>query len=292
MFKIVIKQVISKGVKRLDVMAPDIAQRAQPGQFAMVLPEENSSWIALSIVDTDLRRGTITFMFRESNEAAVKLGELPINGPIFSIVAPLGRPASIARHGTVVCVATDMSVVSLLPICRAFKDAGNRVIGVVGSKTKWERLVESQVRLSCSKYFLATEDGSYGRKGPVLPLLEEILRKEETGLVYAIGSPEVMQDIARLTAAKGIKLLVQLNTPMICGTGICGSCRVEVARKVVLACEHGPEFDGHKVDYDKLKARLNALSTAKQAGAQAAANTRSNGIAGMFSKLVRDAAGR
>jgi ferredoxin--NADP+ reductase len=259
MFEIINKQILSEDVKKIDVLAPDISKKIKPGQFVSVCPEEGDERIPLTVVDSDNEKGTISFIFQEVGQTTGKLGTLPINESIFSILGPLGVPSEINKKGTVVCIATGVGIAKILPICRAFKSAGNKVIGILGAKTKRALLLEPQIRLSCNKILIATEDGSQEKRGLATDIFEEIVNEQKIDYVYAVGSAEMMQQVSLLTKKKKIETRVQLNPIMVDCMGMCGSCRVKVGGENILACIEGPEFDGHKVDFDDYKARKNAI---------------------------------
>ncbi len=256
MFKITNKQILAKDVKRLDVKAPLIASRVEPGQFVMVITTEGGDWIPMPIAEADPMRGQITFIVQESSPATIQLGHLTIGEEIFSIIGPLGQAAAIAKAGVVVCLATGVGTASILPICKALKKAGNKVVGIIGAKSKGSLTLEPQMRIACSRLLIATEDGSYERRGLASEMLKDILAAEVVRLVYAAGSVDMMQTVCHLTRDRAIKTLVQLRPAMSCGMGFCGSCRVRVEGKVVLACVNGPLFDGHSVNFEHYKMRV------------------------------------
>lgn len=256
MFEILNKQIIAQDIKRIDVYAPDIAQRVQPGQFVRVCPEEGSENIPLSVVDWDVKKGTISLIFQEEGDTTGKLGSLPIQESIFSVLGPLGVASKIDKKGIVVCLATGMGAAQILPICRGFQKAGNKVIGIIGARTKKKLLLESQMRIACHKIFITTEDGSYEKKGLATDVLKELIHKKEVDFVYTIGAIEMMQDVCRLTKAKHIETRVQLKPIMVDCVGMCGSCRVKVNNKIIFSCIDGPEFDGHQVDFDDFLKRM------------------------------------
>ncbi|MBP9853437.1 MAG: sulfide/dihydroorotate dehydrogenase-like FAD/NAD-binding protein [Candidatus Omnitrophica bacterium] len=258
MFKIINKQILSKQIKRLDVLAPNIAQKILPGQYISLRADQSDESIPLAVVDHDKVRGTITLIIREVGPTTNKLGAMAIKDEIFSILGPLGVPSNIEKKGVVVCVATGIGTAQILPICRGLKEAGNRVIGIIGAKTKTSVLLESQMRLACNKLLIATEDGSYERKGLAADILKLLIENDKINQVHAIGSVDMMLAICQMTKVKKIKTFVHLNPVMTDCMGMCGSCRVKVGGKLVLACIEGPEFDGHKVDFDDYKIRLNA----------------------------------
>jgi NAD(P)H-flavin reductase len=256
MFKVLNKQILAKDVKRLDVKAPLIAARIAAGQFVMIVTQEGGEWIPMMVAEAEPLRGQITFIFQENNPAAVELGQLTIGEEIFSIVGPLGQPAKIAKTGVIVCLATGVGTARILPICKALKKAGNKVIGIMGAKTKNSLTLEPQMRIACSRLLITTEDGSYEQRGLASEMLKDILASEVVRQVYAAGSAEMMQAVCQMTKDKAIPTLVQLQPVMACGMGFCGSCRVRVEGKVILACVSGPLFDGHSVNFEHYKTRL------------------------------------
>jgi ferredoxin--NADP+ reductase len=255
-FTIINKQILADNIKRIDVSAPAIARRAQPGQFVSLCCEEGDERIPLAVVEADKDKGTITLIVHECGNTTGKLGAIPINESIFSILGPLGVPSQIHKKGHVVCIATGISTAQLLPICRALRRAGNRVTGIIGAKTKRKLMLEAQMRITCDKVYIATDDGSYERRASATDLLKNFLAKEKVDMVYAIGSAEMMQTVCTLTREKNIPTRVQLNPMMVDCLGMCGSCRVKVGGQMVLACTDGPEFDGHHVDFPDFIRRM------------------------------------
>lgn len=262
-FKILNKQSLGADVKRLDVKAEEIARRIQPGQFVMVTPAERSERIPLSVVDVDATRGTISLIFQEVGFTTKQLGALQINENVFNILGPLGVPPSIEKVGIIVCITTGMGAAQILPICRAHKKIGNKVIGIIGAKTKKNLVLESQLRLTCHKILIATNDGSYIKRGLATDLLRDLLKQETIHLVHAVGAVDLMEAVCTMTKERNIPTRVSLHPVMVDGTGMCGSCRVKVAGKTVLACVEGPEFDGHAVDFQDLRIRMKAFSVKK-----------------------------
>ena len=258
MYKIVHKQVIAQDIKKIDIMAPAIAARALPGQFVMVTPVSGAHNIPMTIVDSDERRSVISLLVHEVGTSSRKLGDLSIGEAVFQIVGPLGQGSQLDKYGVVICVATGIGAAQILPICRGLKKKGNKVIGIIGAKSKKVLMLEAQMRVVCDEIFITTNDGSYERKGLATGLLKELLERYNVQRVYAIGSVEMMQAAARMTREKSIPLRVTLNPYMANGLGICGSCRVKIKGQYRLACVEGPEFDGHMVDYDDLSQRMNA----------------------------------
>lgn len=258
MFRIVNKQILAKKIKRMDILAPNIAQKILPGQFISLRPDQSDESIPLSVVDHDNVKGTITIIIKEVGYTTSKLGAMAIKDEIFSILGPLGVPAYIKKKGIVVCVATGIGTAQILPICRGLKEAGNKVVGIIGAKTKRAVLLEAQMRLACHKLLIVTEDGSYERKGFAADILKLLIENDKINQVHAIGTVDMMASVCQMTKPKKIKTFVHLNPVMVDCMGMCGACRVRVGGKLVMACIDGPEFNGHKVDFDDYKIRLTA----------------------------------
>jgi ferredoxin--NADP+ reductase len=256
MYKIIYKQVIAQDIKKIDISAPLIAAHALPGQFVMVTPVLGEHNIPMTIVDSDERRSVISLIVHEVGPATRKLGDLSIGESLYQMVGPLGRGSQMDKYGLVIGVATGTGVAQILPICRGLKKKGNKVIGIIGAKSKKVLMLESQMRVVCDEIFITTNDGSYERKGLATGILRELLNKYSVHRVYAIGSVEMMQVAAQMTKEKNIPLRVTLNPYMVNGLGLCGSCRVKIDGSFQLACVDGPEFDGHKVDYQDLSQRM------------------------------------
>lgn len=263
MFKIINKQILTKNIKRLDIVAPNIAERVQPGQFVSVRPGSKEETIPLTVIDTDLSKGSITVIVREVGSTSRVLAGKSINDEVVSILGPLGVPAQIKKKGVVVCIATGIGSAQILPMCRSLRAVGNKVVGIIGAKTKRAVLMEAQMRLACNKLLIATEDGTYERRGMATDILSDLIERDTIHQVNAIGSADMMQSVCKITKRKRIKTYVQLNPVMIDCLGMCGSCRVVVGGKTVLACKDGPEFDGHRVDFENYKIRLQAFEEQK-----------------------------
>ncbi len=258
MAKVVHKQILAQDIKRIDLALPAIASKVQAGQFVMVTPVAGGKAIPMTVVDADERKGLISLIVHEVGIATRQLGDISIGQSVAQVVGPLGLAPSLEKYGLVVCVATGIGVAQILPICRALKKKGNKVIGIVGAKSKKWLMLESQMRVVCDEIVIATNDGSYERKGLASTILKELLNKYQVDYVYAIGSVEMMEAAAGMTRDKGIPLRVSLNTYMSNGLGLCGSCRIKLSDGVKLACIEGPHFDGHKVDFKDLSKRMNA----------------------------------
>ncbi|MCD4779278.1 MAG: sulfide/dihydroorotate dehydrogenase-like FAD/NAD-binding protein [Candidatus Omnitrophica bacterium] len=288
MFEIKNKIILAEDIKRLDVYAPDIAAKSLPGQFVSICPEEGDERIPLTVIDSDFNKGMISIIFRECGSTTKKLGKFSIGEKVSSILGPLGLPARIESKGLIVCIATDMGTAQILPICRAHRKAGCKVIGIIGAKTKRQLLLEAQMRLSCDKLHVRTEDGSYVKRGVATDVLKSILQEKKVDLVYVIGSIEFMQSVVSISKKQKIKTRVQLKPVMVDCMGMCGACRVKVGGEMVLACCDGPEFDGHKVDFDDFSLRQKAFEEAGTCQNSKSPFSRKNGGAGILTKLFSD----
>ena len=255
MFTIVHKQIIAQNIKRIDIAAPSIAAKTAPGQFVMVTPGAQDHAVPLTVVEADGRKGVVSLIVHEIGAATRALGAASIGDPVNAIIGPLGRPAVIEKYGVVICVATGIGAAQILPICRALKKKANKVIGIIGAKSKRELMLEAQMRVVCDEIFITTNDGSYERKGLATQLLRELLDKYKVDAVYAIGSVDMMQAASTMAGEKHIPVRVTLSPYMANGLGLCGSCRVRVGGEFRLACTDGPEFDGHEVDFGDLNKR-------------------------------------
>lgn len=255
MFPIINKEELAKDVIKIVVRAPQIAKNAEAGQFAVVIPDEKGERMPLTLADWDRDKGTITLIFQRVGFTTEKLGSLGIGDAVSHMLGPLGHPTEIKKIGTVICIGGGVGVAEVYPVSRAFKNALNRVTGIIGARSKDLLILEKEMKEACDELFVATDDGSYGKKGFVTDILKDILN-EKTQLVYAIGPVPMMKAVADLTRPYNIKTIVSLNPIMVDATGMCGACRCKVAGKTVFACVEGPDFDGHQVDFDELQKRL------------------------------------
>ena len=256
MYEIVEKKVLSTNVKLLKVKAPLIAQKAQAGQFIIFRIDEKGERIPLTIADTDLKKGTVTIIFLEVGKTTKRLGTLNVGDFLENFVGPLGVPSDIKKYGTVVCIGGGVGIACLYPLVKALKHAGNHVISILGAKTKDLLILEKEIQEFSDEFYVSTDDGSKGQKGFVSDVLQKIIDNNTTvDMVMAIGPIIMMKVVSNLTKKYNIKTLVSLNPIMVDGTGMCGGCRVSVDGKTKFACVDGPEFDGHKVDYDNLMLR-------------------------------------
>ncbi len=258
MYRILEKEVLSDVTKLMVVEAPHVARKARAGQFVIVRIDEHGERIPLTIADYDREAGTITLIFQEVGKSTRHLGTLNVGDALATLAGPLGHPTEIANYGTVVCVGGGVGIAPIFPIARSLKEAGNRVVSIIGARTRDLLFWEDRMRAVSDELIVCTDDGSYGRKALVTEPLKELLeaRGKEIARVWAIGPAIMMKFVSLTTKPFGIPTIVSLNTIMIDGTGMCGGCRVLLEEGAQFVCVDGPEFDGHKVDWDNLLARL------------------------------------
>jgi len=263
MFKIIQKIELAKEVTKFVIHAADIAKKAKAGQFVVLVIGDKGERIPLTLADWDVCAGTITLIFQKVGFTTKKLGALNCGDSIAHILGPLGHPTPVENLGEVYCIGGGVGIAEVYPVSRAFKAAGNRVIGIIGSRNKDLIILEDKMKEVSDEFFITTDDGSYGKKGLVLDVLKELFTVIEKsthtkypGLVYAIGPVPMMKAVADFTRDYHIKTLVSLNPIMVDATGMCGACRCSVGGKTVFGCVDGPDFDGHQVDFEELKRRL------------------------------------
>lgn len=266
MFKIVDKQELAKDITRLVVEADEIARKAQAGQFVIVVIDEKAERIPLTLADWDKEAGTISLIFQEVGFSTKKLGALAIGDSIAHILGPLGHPTEIKLLGEVYCIAGGVGIAEVYPVARSFKEVGNRIIGIIGSRTKDLLILEDEMRKACDELFVTTDDGSYNRKGLVTDVLKELFAVIEKSthtkypsLVYAIGPVPMMKAVSLFTKEYPVKTIVSVNPIMVDATGMCGACRLTVGGKTLFGCVDGPDFDAHSLDFDELQRRLKSF---------------------------------
>ncbi|MBI9098264.1 MAG: sulfide/dihydroorotate dehydrogenase-like FAD/NAD-binding protein [Spirochaetaceae bacterium] len=260
MNKIIEKVKLSDDVFQMKIDAPLIAEERKAGQFIVLLIDlEHGERIPLTIAGADKKNGTITIIFQAVGDTTRLLAKKEEGDYIESLLGPLGTPTHIQKYDKpVVCVGGGIGVAPLRPIVQAFKEAGNEVISIIGARTKELLILEDEINRYSNKVIVCTDDGSYGRKDLVTAPLKEICESDNPpGEVIAIGPPIMMKFCALTTKPFNVHTTVSLNTIMVDGTGMCGGCRVTVGDDVKFVCVDGPEFDGHKVDFENMMNRLN-----------------------------------
>ena len=256
MYQIVSREDLTPEIHLFEIAAPEVAKKAQAGQFIIIRADEKGERIPLTIADWNTEKGTVTVVFMEVGKTTRKLATLKAGESVANFAGPLGMPTHIDKFGTVVCVAGGFAIATIVPIARAMKAAGNKVISIMGFRTKDLVFWEKQLRNVSDELIVTTDDGSYGLKGVVtIPLKDLLEGKEKIDRVIAIG-PTVMMKFSSLTTQPfGVKTIVSLNPIMVDGTGMCGVCRVSVGGVTKFTCVDGPDFDGHQVNWDELMAR-------------------------------------
>ncbi|MGN8832128.1 sulfide/dihydroorotate dehydrogenase-like FAD/NAD-binding protein [Selenomonas montiformis] len=257
MFKILKKEELSPNVFSMDIDAPRVARKAQAGQFIVLRVDEKGERIPLTIANFDRRTGRINIVFQVIGASTMELAALNEGDAILDFVGPLGRPSEIQKFdGTVVVVGGGIGVAPTFPIARAMKEAGNKVIAIMGAKTKDILIMEKEMKEVTDEILVTTDDGSRGIKGFVTYAVQELVdRGEKIAQITAIGPVIMMKSVADATREYGIHTVVSLNPIMVDGTGMCGGCRVTVGDETKFACVDGPEFDGHLVDFRGLMSR-------------------------------------
>jgi ferredoxin--NADP+ reductase len=241
----------------LEVEAPKIAEKRKPGQFMILKIDETGERVPFTISDSDTARGTITIIYQVVGKTTDQMSNLKVGDTILDVVGPLGKPTHIDNFGTICCIGGGTGIAIAYPIAEALGKAGNKVISILGARTKDLLFYEDEVRKISDELMICTDDGSHGQKGLVTEMLKQIVdRGEDLKLVVAIGPIPMMKFVAKMTKEFGIRTIVSLNPIMIDGSGMCGCCRVVVGGKTKFACVDGPEFDGHDVDFDLLTKRL------------------------------------
>jgi len=269
MHQVISKKELAPKIKSIEVEAPEIAQKAQPGQFVILRIDENGERFPLTIVDWNKIKGSITLIFLEIGVSTEKLGALNVGDTIFDVLGPLGNPSDIERFGSVCVIGGGVGTASAFPIARGFKQAGNKVVSIVGAKTAGLLILEDDMRKVSDELFISTDDGSKAHKGFVSDVLKNLIEKGyHFDVVYAIGPTVMMRAVAETTRPYAIKTIVSLNPIMVDGMGMCGACRVSVGDKTRFACVDGPEFDAHMVNFGELLKRQMVYMSEEKASLQ------------------------
>ncbi len=265
MFTIVKREEMSDGNVILnEIEAPLIAKKAKPGQFVILKAGEDGERVPLTMAETDPERGTITVIYMVVGKSTALFRDLREGEGYTDVIGPLGKATHIEKVGNVVCVGGGTGIAVLHPITRALKEAGNHVTAIVGARSKDLLILEDRMRDASHELIVCTDDGSHGRKGFVTEALKEVLEAKDVQEAFAIGPVPMMKFVSKMTAEYNVPTQVSLNPIMVDGTGMCGGCRVSVGGETKFACVDGPEFDGHKVDFDELMNRLQAYCDAEK----------------------------
>ncbi|MDQ7031922.1 MAG: sulfide/dihydroorotate dehydrogenase-like FAD/NAD-binding protein [Desulfonauticus sp.] len=258
-FKIVKKRVLIPGrVTEVVFLAPDIAPTAKPGNFVIIRVRENGERIPLTIADKNPEQGTITIVYLVVGTTTALLDLLQEGDEILDVCGPLGKPTKIEKKGEVVCIGGGTGIAAMHHIAKGHAEVGNKVISIIGARTKDFLLFEEELAKFSAEVLVATNDGSKGHKGLVTEVLDSYLANHTVQEVVAVGPVVMMKAVAEVTKKYNVFTTVSLNPIMVDGIGMCGACRVSVDGQVKFACVDGPEFDAHKVDFDELMHRLNS----------------------------------
>ncbi len=241
----------------MTISAPRIANKAQPGQFVILRIDEKGERIPLTIADFDRKNGTITMIFQAVGKTTMHLSSLRAGDELLDFIGPLGNPAHIEKVGTVVLVGGGVGVAPVFPQARAFKEAGNKVISIIGARSANLLLWEDRMRQVSDELYITTDDGTKGHHGFVTDIVKKLLEKgTHVDRIVAIGPPVMMRAVAGVARPFNVSTTVSLNSIMVDGTGMCGACRVLVGNETKFACVDGPEFDAYLVDFTLLMSRL------------------------------------
>jgi len=265
MYEIVKAEKLTPDVVRLEIKAPHIARKAKAGQFVMVTPDEKGERIPLTMADFSPEKGTITIAALEVGKTTKQLGRMKAGDKIFSLVGPLGLPTELHKFGNVVAIGGGIGLALMYPVVRALRQAGNYMINIIGARNEKLLIYEQEIQSVSDEFYVCTDDGSKGHHGFVSDILKKLIAEnKKIDMVYAVGPIVMMKVIANITRPYNIKTIVSLNPIMVDGTGMCGSCRVIIDGKTKFGCVDGPEFDGHKVDFENLTARNRRYITEEQ----------------------------
>ena len=269
MHKILVKKELAPKIKLLEVEAPEIAAKVQAGQFVILRLDEVGERFPLTIVDWNKSKGTITLIFLEVGVSTEKLGLLQEGDSIMDIVGPLGKPSEIENYRLICVVGGGVGTAAAYPIARAFKEAGSKVISIIGAKTANLLILEDKIAEVSDEVFISTDDGTKGQKGFVSDALKKLIENGyDFNVVYAIGPTVMMRAVAETTRPFKIKTIVSLNPIMVDGMGMCGACRVTVGGSTRFGCVDGPDFDAHQVDFNELIKRQRAYCPEEKVASQ------------------------
>ena len=256
MYRILNKQNLAPSIIEFLMSCPEIARKAQPGQFVVVRIDERGERVPLTIADYDRDKGTITIVVQEAGKTTYQLGGLTSGDTLSDVIGPLGIPTHMENWGTVVCVGGGVGIPPVYPVARGFKEIGNKVMSIIGARTRELVIWEERIASVSDEVYITTDDGSYGRKGFVSDELQRLIEGgRKLGLVFAVGPTLMMRAVSEVTRPYKVRTIVSLNPIMVDATGMCGACRVSVGGKTKFVCVNGPDFDGHRVDFNQLLSR-------------------------------------
>lgn len=258
MYRVVKRRQLAPAIVMLEVEAPRVAAKVEAGQFVIVRMDEKSERIPLTVMDFNRERGTITIVIQDVGYSSCMINQMQEGSAFQDFVGPLGVPSEIENYGTVVCAGGGLGIAPVYPIARALKEAGNKVISILGARNAGLLILEEEMRAVSDEVIIMTDDGSLGLKGYHSDGIAKLLEQgQKIDMLWAIGPMVMMRAVANYTRPLGIKTIVSMNPIMVDGTGMCGACRISVGNETKFACVDGPEFDGHLVDFNLAMQRLN-----------------------------------
>lgn len=268
MYKIISHTNLGGTTSEMVVEAPLVARKAKAGQFLIIRIDEEGERVPLTIADHDKDKGTITMVYQVAGRSTKQLSTMKVGEYLADVVGPLGHPSEVENFGTVVIVGGGVGIAPIHPIAKALKEAGNRVISIIGAKNKDLLFWEDKMREVSTEVLIATDDGSIGHKGFVTDVLDKVTEEEKVDVVWAVGPMIMMRSCVNVIKPKGIKIFVSMNPIMIDGTGMCGGCRVQVGDETKFACVDGPEFDGALIDFDLAMSRSRYMKDLEDEGSK------------------------
>ncbi|MDJ0925817.1 MAG: sulfide/dihydroorotate dehydrogenase-like FAD/NAD-binding protein [Acidimicrobiia bacterium] len=264
MYRIVQATDVGPGVRRFSVEAPHVARHYRAGQFVIVRVDPTGERIPLTVAAADTDTGLIALYVQGIGKTTRRLNMLESGDSLHDVAGPLGKPSEIEHYGTAVVVGGGVGTAIAYPVVKALVDAGNRVISIIGGRSRDFVILESELEATGAEVIVCTDDGSYGRPGFVTDTLADTLAGTPVDIVFAAGPVPMMKAVAAVTKPDGVRTIASLNPIMVDGTGMCGGCRVDVGGKTQFACVDGPEFDAHLVDFDLLARRNQAYHDFEQ----------------------------
>jgi ferredoxin--NADP+ reductase len=254
MYGIVRKEKLTSNIKLFEVNAPAVATKSRPGQFVILRVYERGERFPITIADASPKKGTVSIIFAEVGKSSTQLGKLEVGDSILNFSGPLGNATKIQKYGDVLCVGGGVMAGALLYQVKALKKAGNRIITILGARSKEHLILVDELRKASDELHVATDDGSEGHEG--IAFLAEMLKERKFSQAITIGPTSMQMVVSEMTRPYSIPTTVNLFPIMVDGTGMCGACRVTVGGETKFACVNGPDFDGHKVNYDELISRM------------------------------------
>jgi len=260
-YEIIRKRSLASNIREICIYAPSVAKSVKPGQFVIIMSDENSERIPLTVIDWSKEEGWIKLVFQEVGASTIKLGMKDEGDTLYYIAGPLGNPSKIEKYGKVIMVGGGVANAALYPIARELRNTNNYITAIIGARTAELLIYEKELKEVCDEVLVSTDDGSKGFKGFASELLDRLLGKDSSyRIAWIIGPAPMMKACSEVTRKYGIISYASLNSIMVCGVGMCGACRIRVGGKIRYTCFEGPEFDAHQVDWDELLRRLTMYS--------------------------------